>query len=131
MQLLSGCRGSARRRPPRCNDGPATPRVVRWGPSGLCPHTHLRGGDGRQSAGGPPPGCRAIGSGAVGGGSQHSDAAVRACRKCFNTVGGSSLQSRVNVLFLNNAVAKISSTHAGLIMEGDNHWNSFTMLNLT
>jgi hypothetical protein len=31
MQLLSACRGSARRRPPRCNDGPATPRVVRWG----------------------------------------------------------------------------------------------------
>ena len=31
MQLLSARRGSARRRPPRCNDGPATPRVVRWG----------------------------------------------------------------------------------------------------
>eukprot|EP01047_Picozoa_sp_COSAG01_P003094 COSAG01_NODE_88_length_27337_cov_22.941699_38_plen_108_part_00 len=31
MQLLSARCGSARRRPPRCNDGPATPRVVRWG----------------------------------------------------------------------------------------------------
>ena len=51
-------------------------RVGRPPRSGLHPHAHLRGGDGRKSAGDPPPGCRATGWGAVGGGSQLGDAAA-------------------------------------------------------